>query len=68
MMRHVEKAKVSISMRRLLTELSGIREVVNIYQCKGKKRSETVLSKLSEIQDSLATILGLSLAENDELG
>lgn len=66
MKRRVEKAGVKISMKRLLTELGGIREVVNVYQgnVKHKKHTETVLSKLSETQETLATILGLSLQEN----
>ena len=62
-MRRVEKAEVKISMKRLLAELSGIREVVNVYQVKKKKISETVLSRLSEIQKNLTDILGISLQQ-----
>lgn len=58
MWRRISKAGVRISMKRLLTELDGIREVVNVY--KGKKCSETVLTKLSETQEALADILEVS--------
>ena len=66
MKRRVEKAGIKISMKRLLIELGGIREVVNVYQGneKNKKHAETVLSKLSETQKTLATILGLSAQEH----
>lgn len=61
--RRVEKAGIKISMKRLLMELGGIREVVNIYQRKNKKHTETVFSKLSETQESLSAILELSLTK-----
>ena len=63
MKRRVEKAGIKISMKRLLTELGGIREVVNVYQGNNnKKHAVTVLSKLSETQETLTNILGLSLS------
>ena len=64
--RRVENAGVKISMNRLLTELGGIREVVNVYsdQKNTKNRSETVLSKLSETQETLSGILGVTLKED----
>ena len=58
-MRRVEKSGMKISMKRLLTELGEIREVVNIYQGKKKKYSETVFSKLSDPQKALSDILEL---------
>ena len=66
MKRRVEKAGIKISMKRLLTELGGIREVINVYQGneKDKKHTETVFSKLSETQETLSGILGLSLQRN----
>ena len=65
MKKRVENAGVKISMKRLLTELDGIREVVNVYSDKKnvKNRSETVLSKFSETQETLSGILGMSLKE-----
>jgi len=65
MKKRVENAGVKISMKRLLTELDGIREVVNVYSDRKnvKNRSETVLSKLSETQETLSGILGMSLKE-----
>jgi transposase len=65
MKKRVENAGVKISMKRLLTELEGIREVVNVYSDKKtvKNRSETVLSRLSETQETLSGILGMFLKE-----
>ena len=66
MKRRVEKAGIKIPMKRLLTELGGIREVVNVYQGneKSQTRAETVFSKLSEIQETLAAVLELPLQKN----
>jgi len=53
---------LSISMKRMLTELNGIREVVNIFPKKrGQKmqRKQTVLTKTSELQQKLISILEL---------
>jgi transposase len=68
MKRRVENSGLKISMNRLLDELDDIREVVNFNQDKKKKNTETVLSRLSEIQSRLTNILGLSLEENSKLG
>ena len=49
-------------MKRLLTELDRIREVVNIYPPKGKKKKERkqiVLTKLSELQQKILATLEL---------
>ncbi len=66
MNRRVRNAGVKISMKRMLSELEGIREIVNVYQGneKKKKHTERVLSKLSETQGALVAILGLSLKEH----
>ena len=64
MKRRVEQSGKKISMRRLLTELSEIKEVVNIYDANGKTRSETILSRLSETQEALSDILKLFLDKN----
>jgi transposase len=61
MKRRVEKAGMKVSMKRLLSALGGIREIVNIYGTQAKKRLEKVLSKMSDTQKDLAGILGLSL-------
>lgn len=58
--RRVRKAGVHISMKRMLTELSAIKEVIIFYprKRKGKKeRQHTVLSKRSELQELLLSIL-----------
>ena len=48
-------------MKRLLGELYAIREVINIHEAKGRKKTErkqTVLTRSSELQDRLMLILG----------
>lgn len=72
MWRRVRQAGVQISLKRLLSELHDIREIVNIYPARGKQRSErrqTVLSKRNELQERLLSILGLAeAAKNANLG
>jgi len=46
MKRRMVQAGLKISTKRLLTELGGIQEVINVYQGKGKKHAETILSKM----------------------
>ena len=49
-------------MNRLLAELDGIREVVNVYQRRPRAkapRQQTVLTKMNQIQERLAKLLGL---------
>lgn len=47
-------------MDRILTELNNIREVVNIYQGKGKvNHAQAILTKRSEIQERLMDVLGI---------
>jgi len=60
-----------ISLRRLLSELDGIREVVNLYPKKGKTKhqpQQTVLTRLSSKQQRLIGILGLERQKHHELG
>lgn len=59
--RRAQQANIKISMDRILTELNGVREVVNVYQGKGKKNNhgQTVLTKLSEIQERLMDVLDI---------
>jgi transposase len=58
--RRVRKEGIQISMKRMLTELSAIKEVVIFYPRKRNVKTErqhTVLSKRSELQESLLSIL-----------
>ncbi len=57
MLRRVRKAGLNISMNRLVKELEGIKEVVNIYG-KGKKvRRQAVMTKMNEVQETLVSLL-----------
>jgi transposase len=70
--RRVRQAGVPISLKRLLSELQEIREIVNIYPArrKGKgERRQTVLSKRNELQERLLATLDLpEAAKNAILG
>jgi len=69
MHRRIKNSGLSISMKRLLKELDKIREVVNINTQKGRKKGElkqSVLSKTSEVQDTLISVL--KLEKNEFLG
>ena len=71
MFRRVEKAGLRLSMKRILKELDTIREVINIYKKKrGQKeeRKQAVLSKVSDAQQQLMSILQLKQEENSVLG
>ena len=71
LLRRVHRAKIDISMKRLLAELHGIREVINVYPRKRNQRTahqQTVLTKTSELQERLLSILGLSRPEEAILG
>ena len=62
MLRRVKAAKIDLSMKRLLSELDNMRQVVNIYPKKRQqktKRRQAVLSRTSELQDKLIDVLGL---------
>ena len=71
MLRRVRAAGLNVSPKRLHSELGSIREVVNIYPPKGRQknqRRQVVLTKRSEIQQRLISILGLPNKENTVLG
>jgi len=71
MFRRVRKAGLLLSMRRVLNELDAIREVVNIYPRKRRQKTErkqAVLSKLSDVQQQLMSILLLKQEENSISG
>jgi transposase len=69
--RRVKRAGIRLSMKRMLSELNGIREVVNIYPRKRRQkveRKQTVLTRTSELQQKLISILELQKEPNAFLG
>jgi transposase len=71
MWRRVRRAGLNLSLRRLLSELDGIREVINLYPKKGKTKhqpQQTVLTRMSRRQQRLVEILGLEREKRQELG
>jgi len=71
MWRRVRRAGVKISLKRLLSELDDIREVINLYPKQRKSArqpQQTVLTRLSEPQQRLFSILGLEREKHHELG
>jgi len=71
LLRRVHRAGIGISMKRLLRELGGIREVINVYPRKRGQRAarqQTVLSKTNELQDRLLSILALPRPQEHVLG
>ncbi len=71
MLRRVQQAGTALSMSRLLSELDGIREVINVYPRKRRQkepRQQSVYSKLSEVQARLLEILELDGPEEQVLG
>lgn len=70
-LRRLRKAGLALSMNRMLAELDAIREVVTVYPRKGRQKKEgkhTVLTKTSELQERLISILGLKKEDNAILG
>jgi len=70
-MRRVRQAGLDISMKRLITELDSIREVVAVYPRKKRQKTErkqTMLTKTSDIQQQLRDILKLDEKELSVLG
>ncbi len=64
--RRLQQAGITISMKRMLTELEDVKEVLLVYPRKRRaktERSQTVLSKTSELQQSLLSILGIKKAK-----
>ncbi len=71
MFRRIRKAGFHLSMKRVLRELDAIREVVTIYPRKRQQKTErkqTVLSKISDVQQQIMSILLLKHEENSVLG
>ena len=69
--RRVKEAGIDISMKRLLAELDDIKEVVLLYPRKRGATTapqHTVLSKTSELQQSLLSILHVKPEEMVPLG
>jgi transposase len=70
-LRRVRQGGIDISMRRFLAELATIREVVNVYPKQREKRTipqQTVMTRTSELQDRLLSILGLAKPKEPTLG
>ncbi len=71
LLRRVKQAGLQLSMKRVLSELDAIQEVVNIYPRKRRQkieRKQAVLSKTSELQEELLSILAIRKEENGILG
>jgi transposase len=71
MWRRVRRAGVKIPLKRLLSELDGIREVINLYpkhRKSARQPQQTVLTRLSEVQQRLVSILDLEWEKHQELG
>jgi len=71
MFRRVRKAGLELSLKRVLSELNAICEVVTIYPRKQRaktERKQTTLTKTSEVQQQLLSILGLKNEEYAVLG
>jgi len=71
MARRIRQTGLRLSMKRILQELDTIREVINIYPRKRgqkKERRQSVLSKLSDTQEQLMSILQLKHKKNSVLG
>ena len=60
-LRRLKRAGMAVSMPRMLKELSNIREVVNVFPAKGRRRQRTqaVLSKTNEVQRRMMEALEL---------
>jgi len=58
-------------MKRMLSELNDIREVINFYPRKRRQkveRKQTILTKTSELQQKLISILGVQEDASSVLG
>jgi hypothetical protein len=67
----IHQAGLDISLRRLLSQLEDIREVINLYPKRrkaAKMRQQTVLTRKSKVQKRLVDILGLEREGGGELG
>ncbi len=71
MVRKIRQKGLRLSGKRVLRELNGIREIINIYPEKRRQKTErrqTVLSKISDVQRQLMSILMLDEEKNRFLG
>ncbi len=71
MLRRVKQGGLQLSMKRLLSELGDMREIINLFprkRAQKKQRQQTVLSKTSELQEDLTRILNLKEKEDGSLG
>ncbi len=71
MLRRVRDAGLDLSLKRVLRELNAICEVVTIYPRKRRAKTEqkqTTLTKTSDVQQQLLSILDLKDEENAVLG
>jgi transposase len=69
--RRVRQAGITLSMKKMLSQLNDIREVVNVYPRKRRQkveRRQTILTKTSEVQQKLISILGLQEGTGSVLG
>lgn len=58
--RRIKSAGVNIPLKRMLKELSGIKEVINVFSKTGKKKKEkrqTTFTKLNPVQEKLFALL-----------
>ncbi|MCK4530066.1 MAG: IS1634 family transposase, partial [Candidatus Marinimicrobia bacterium] len=58
--RRIKTAGVNIPLKRMLKELSGIKEVINVFSKTGKKKKEkkqTTFTKLNPVQEKLFSLL-----------
>jgi len=70
MLRRIKQSGLNLSMKRVLTELGDISEVINVYSKKRtqkKEKKQVVMSKTSELQDKLVDILGIKELDNDSV-
>ncbi len=71
LLRRVRRQGLDLSMKRLLGELGNIREVINVYPRKRGQRTprqQTVLTRTSDLQDRLLSILALHRPPERVLG
>ena len=70
-LRRLRKAGLALSMNRMLAELDAIREVVTVYPRRARQKKErrhTVLTRTSELQERLISILDLKTEDSAILG
>jgi transposase len=71
LMRRVRQGGLKLPITRVFSELDAIREVVNVFPRKRKQktqRKQTVLTRTSEVQQKLISILGLEPYKPNSLG